>query len=420
MKSFDAFARPVQEFQVKTAVGGYISIGSICLVLTLFLSELRYFLTPETKDEMLIDQNQDQKYFNMSFDITFTAVPCAVLDVNLLDPKKANVLHATHEIFKTRLSKSGRVLGKRIRTSPLNLAMTPRELHDAGFHSPLPPAQTNHSSTSVRCPSCFQSHINEDDCCPSCEDVRKEFRSRGWDDHPDYVFGQCFEEAYRDDPPELSEGCRLQASLHVRKVPGTIHVGVGRHFRDDFMAELRKENLPKPPTPTMPDDELTGMLGMLYPGLLVTSIDFAHFIQDLSFGPDFDGLINVLRGRKKANHSQGLSEHFQYDVHIIPTRFQEDGYDEVSSHQYSVTEYVKPVEGRNPDHEGAPTGLWMNYDFTPFEVRVTRSRKSLWHFVTECCAILGGIFAFSGMLDNFVHHFNKADSSSRRGDVLAK
>ena len=35
----------------------------------------------------------------------------------------------------------------------------------------------------------------------------------------------------------------------------------------------------------------------------------------------------------------------------------------------------------------------MSYDFTPFEVRVTRSRKSMFHFFTECCAILGGIFA---------------------------
>ena len=35
----------------------------------------------------------------------------------------------------------------------------------------------------------------------------------------------------------------------------------------------------------------------------------------------------------------------------------------------------------------------MSCDFTPFEVRVTRSRKSMFHFFTECCAILGGIFA---------------------------
>ena len=59
MRSFDAFARPVQEFQVKTAVGGYISIASLCLVLTLFCSELNYFLTPEAKDEMIVDQNQE-------------------------------------------------------------------------------------------------------------------------------------------------------------------------------------------------------------------------------------------------------------------------------------------------------------------------------------------------------------------------
>eukprot|EP00913_Durusdinium_trenchii_P028664 g26880.t1 len=57
----------------------------------------------------------------------------------------------------------------------------------------------------------------------------------------------------------------------------------------------------------------------------------------------------------------------------------------------------------------AASGLWMSYDFTPFEVRVTTSRKSLFHFFTECCAILGGIFAFSGMLDNFAHQIHKQE-----------
>ena len=117
MRAFDAFARPVQEFQVKTAIGGYISIGSLCLVLALFFAELRYFLTPEAKDEMLIDQNQDRKYLNISFDISFSSLPCAALSLNLLDPKGANVMHVAHEIYKQRRSKTGEMLGKPIRDS---------------------------------------------------------------------------------------------------------------------------------------------------------------------------------------------------------------------------------------------------------------------------------------------------------------
>eukprot|EP00444_Apocalathium_aciculiferum_P012523 CAMPEP_0183476974 /NCGR_PEP_ID=MMETSP0370-20130417/167361_1 /TAXON_ID=268820 /ORGANISM="Peridinium aciculiferum, Strain PAER-2" /LENGTH=72 /DNA_ID=CAMNT_0025669851 /DNA_START=10 /DNA_END=224 /DNA_ORIENTATION=+ len=70
MKSFDAFGRPVQEFQVKTTFGGYMSVCSLILVTTLFFMELWYFLQKETKDKMVIDQGQDQKYLNMTLDIT--------------------------------------------------------------------------------------------------------------------------------------------------------------------------------------------------------------------------------------------------------------------------------------------------------------------------------------------------------------
>jgi len=77
MKSFDAFGRPVQEFQVKTTCGGCVSLCAMCLVVTLFWQELNYYLEMETKDEMLVDQNQDQKHFNISLDIEFPRAPCA-------------------------------------------------------------------------------------------------------------------------------------------------------------------------------------------------------------------------------------------------------------------------------------------------------------------------------------------------------
>ena len=372
MKSFDAFARPVQEFQVKTAVGGYISIGSICLVAALFLSELKYFLTLETKDEMLIDQSQERKYLNVSLDISFSSLPCPVLSMNLLDPKQNNVMHVAHEIFKTRLSSSGEVIGKRIRDGLQNVAMSPADLATVFRDQQV---TANHSSARFRCPSCYQSMFDEDSCCNSCKEVRHAFLNHGWDDRPDdYTFAQCIDEAYQRTSAQSGEGCRVQARLHVRKVPATLHIGIGQRIRRDLVRAR-----------SMAD--------------LTVGADFTHHIRNLSFGPDFPGLVHVLDGRQKSSHTSSMSEHYQYDVHVIPTRYQEDGADEISGHQYSVTEYVKPVDATNSAREGAAAGIWMSYDFTPFEVRVTSSRKSMFHFFTECCAILGGIFA--ARLHNF-------------------
>ena len=301
MKSFDAFARPVQEFQVKTAIGGYISIGSICLVAVLFFSELSYFLTLDTKDEMLIDQSQERKYLNASLDISFSALPCSVLSINLMDPKQNNVMHVAHEIYKTRLSSTGEVIGKPIRNGLENVAMTPADL--ATVFRDIP-TRANHSSAISRCPSCFQSLFDEDSCCNSCKEVRDAFLNRGWDDRPDdYVFAQCIEEAYQRTAAEANEGCRLKARLHVRKVPAMLHIGVSQRIRRDL---VRASSLAD----------------------VTVSADFSHHIHNLSFGPDFPGLVRVLDGRQKSSHQKPTSEHYQYDVHVIPTRYQEDGSDE--------------------------------------------------------------------------------------------
>lgn len=388
MKSFDAFGRPVQEFQVKTNFGGYLSVCSLCAIGLLFLTELRYFLEWDTKDDLVIDQDQDQKYLNISFNITLPQVPCQVLTMNLLDPKEANVMHVVHEIYKTRLSEKGTILGRKVRDSLLNVARNPNELFEAA--SGARAVRTSHATTHLRCPSCFQSHLDEDDCCATCEDIRKEFRSRGWEDRAaDYVFGQCAEEAYATEAPQEREGCRIEAVLHVRKVPATIHLGVGRWFRHDLVkaASLRE---------------------------LLMGLDFSHEVSGLSFGPDFPGLVHVLDGQRKNNHVADTSEHYQYDIHVIPTRYNQDGEKEVVGHQYSVTEYMRTVDIKERLHQDpAALGLWVSYDFTPFEVKVTRSRKSIFHFLTECCAIVGGIFAFTGMLDNFAFQMQKSAGARR-------
>jgi hypothetical protein len=394
MKSLDAFGKPIQEFQVKTACGGYLSVCSFLLIFLLFVTELKYFLQLETKDEMLIDQAQDQKYLNISFDITFPNVPCAVLNMNLIDPKKANVMHVIHKIFKTRITKNGEAtLGPRMRDSLTNVAETGTELEEAGTHENS--VKAPHATPHLRCGACFQSHLDEDDCCSTCDEVKKAFSSRGWDTDAQklgYVFSQCEEEVYSRFPPQAGEGCHIEADYHVRKVASTIHIGVGRYFKPNYVHSSNIKDF-------------------------ILGLNFSHVIQHLSFGPDFPGLVHVLDGRVKNYHVPPNSEHFQYDVHVIPTRYSQDGMDDIISHQYSVTEYVKSIDQRKRQQELVAVGLWANYDFTPFEVKVTKSRKSFMHFLTECCAILGGIFAFTGMLDNFSYRINKsmARRQSRRG-----
>jgi hypothetical protein len=44
MQRFDAFSKPMREFQVKTRLGGAISIGTVVVICYLLFCEVVYFL----------------------------------------------------------------------------------------------------------------------------------------------------------------------------------------------------------------------------------------------------------------------------------------------------------------------------------------------------------------------------------------
>jgi hypothetical protein len=43
------------------------------------------------------------------------------------------------------------------------------------------------------------------------------------------------------------------------------------------------------------------------------------------------------------------------------------------------------------------------YDLFPITVEIKERRRSVGHFLTRVCAVVGGVFAVSGMLDRGVH-----------------
>ena len=63
------------------------------------------------------------------------------------------------------------------------------------------------------------------------------------------------------------------------------------------------------------------------------------------------------------------------------------------THQYSVTEYDNVV------HKGQmqmPSVLFI-YDLSPISVTITETRTSFAHLLVRVCAVVGGVFAVTGM-----------------------
>ena len=56
---------------------------------------------------------------------------------------------------------------------------------------------------------------------------------------------------------------------------------------------------------------------------------------------------------------------------------------------------------RHPSIIRALPGVFFIYDMSPFQVRRTEETTSFFHFIVRLCAVLGGVFAVSSMLDRF-------------------
>lgn len=52
-------------------------------------------------------------------------------------------------------------------------------------------------------------------------------------------------------------------------------------------------------------------------------------------------------------------------------------------------------------------GLFIAFDIAPIAVIKSEVRRSLVHFATSVCAIIGGVFTISSILDSAIYRTNK-------------
>lgn len=106
---------------------------------------------------------------------------------------------------------------------------------------------------------------------------------------------------------------------------------------------------------------------------------------------------------------------FQHYLKIVPTRYENIHREVINSYQFSVTKHKKVVSIMTGE-SGMP-GIFFQYELSPLMVKYTESVKSLGHFLTNVCAIIGGVYTVAGLLDSFFYHSSRL---IRRKIVLGK
>ncbi|CAL9177020.1 unnamed protein product [Musa hybrid cultivar] len=368
LRNLDAYPKINEDFYSRTLSGGIITIVSSIVMFLLFISELRLYLHAVTETKLIVDTSRGET-LRINFDVTFPALSCSMLSLDAMDISGEEHLDVRHDIIKKRLDSHGNIIESRQDGIGSPKIEKPLQRHGG---------RLEHNET--YCGSCYGAEVSDEACCNSCEEVREAYRKKGWGLSDPEIIDQCKREGFLQRiKDEDGEGCNIYGFLEVQKVAGNFHFAPGKSFQQSNMhvhdlLPFQKE-----------------------------SFNISHKINRLSFGEYFPGAINPLDGVQWVQHAPyGM---YQYFIKVVPTVYTDIRGRTIQSNQFSVTEHFRSDDiGRL---QYLP-GVFFFYDLSPIKVTFMEGHVSFLHFLTNVCAIVGGVFTVSGILDSFIYHGQRA------------
>ncbi|KAI8339738.1 endoplasmic reticulum vesicle transporter-domain-containing protein [Chlamydoabsidia padenii] len=385
-RQFDAYAKTLDDFRVKTTTGASVTIISTLLIGYLIFSELVAYSTPTWRPSLVVDSGRKEK-LAINFNVTFPHMPCHMLSLDLMDDSGAHLSGLTHNIYKVRLDTMGQIID------------TDKEYQLGDKTHILQQAL----ATKEECGSCYGAvSLREDGCCQTCGDVREAYVKMGWGLGDTDKIEQCVRENWKElFEHHSNEGCNLNGQLSVNKVRGNFHIAPGQAFTNNNMHV----------------HDIHTFLGGAPDG---HKFDLSHQIHYLKFGPVKEAqgvpesvlaITNPLGGTSKSTDQVQMS--FQYFLKIVSTELIPLHSNPIYTNQYSFTMEERALA---PTSGGLP-GVFFMMDISPMQIIYRQNQRSLINLITGILGIAGGIFTVAGLVDGLMY---RAERSFKRKVELGK
>jgi hypothetical protein len=298
-----------------------------------------------------------------------------------MDIAGSQQLDVDHDIVKTRLDENGKALEEKVQGKLGEGKLSPQDLKIETTEQ-----GQEENKEKAKCGSCFGAQDHDSQCCNTCAEVYAAYRKKGWQLPDAETIEQCASEVKNVKRVlNAKEGCKISGALRVQKVAGNFHIAPG-HGAQQAFAHVH--------------DVVSGE-AILF--------DISHKINYLSFGKHYPGRIDPLDNADRFHPIRTLLSTFmpdfvdggiyQYYVKVVPTSYRFLNGTEVPSNQYSVTEYASSVRAK----PNALPGVFFFYDVSPLRVDFREERRSFSHYITQLCAIIGGVFTVAGLIDRFLY-----------------
>ncbi|PVV01097.1 hypothetical protein BB560_004499 [Smittium megazygosporum] len=365
-QAFDAYAKTMDDFKVKTYSGAFLTLASIITVLVLIFNEYSLYANVVKSSELVIDKERTEK-MKINLDITFHSAPCNLLGLDVMDSTGEHRINSFEYVQKTRLNKDGTQV-----TNPISFL-------------PEPPKHENGTLIRDYCGSCYGA-LKGSECCNTCKAVQEAYRIRGWPFSNPEKIEQCVRERFVEQvQSQKGEGCRIKGSVVINKVTGNFHIMAGETVQIQSMhAHVVHDYFP-------------------------TDYNFDHTINYLSFGGDFYEQNNPLD--KVSKKSLGSPVQYQYFIKVVASETRMLNGKVHKTNQYSVTEYNSGTIAESKSghaHAKAKPGFFVNFDISPMRIIYYESKKSFSSFLSSSLAIIGSIFTVAGIIDSLIFKAEKA------------
>ncbi|KAK7290826.1 hypothetical protein RIF29_05549 [Crotalaria pallida] len=459
IKSFDFYRKIPRDLTEASLSGAGLSIVAALSMMFLFGMELNHYISFDTSTSVIVDKSADGEFLRISFNISFPALSCEFASVDVKDVLGTNRLNITKTVRKFSIDSNLRPTGAEFHSGPAaNIIKHDTEVDEESIEGSIVLTEHNFDKyvhqfpltvVNFYAPWCFWSQRLR----PSWEKAAKIIKER-YDPQVDgrIILGKvdCTVDG------DLCRRHHIQGypSIRIFRKGSDVRSDHGHHEHESYYGDRDTETLVKTmenlvaslpsesqklaledksnvtehtkrPAPSAGGCRIEGHVRVKkVPGNLIISarsdahsfdisqMNMSHVIHHLSFGrkvsprvfSDMKRLIpyigsshDRLNGRSFINTRDLGNITVEHHLQIVKTEV-------ITRNDHKLLE-----EYEYTAHSSVARSIYLpvakfHLELSPMQVLIKENHKSFSHFITNVCAIIGGVFTVAGILDSILHN----------------
>ncbi|KAG2263102.1 hypothetical protein Bca52824_070181 [Brassica carinata] len=453
IKSVDFYRKIPRDLTEATLSGAGLSIVAALSMLFLFGMELNNYLAVSTTTSIIVDRSSDGDFLRMDFNISFPSLSCEFASVDVSDVLGTNRLNVTKTIRKFSIDSNLRPTGSEFHSGEVLSHVNHDEAGEEVVEDSVPLTSRNFdtllhqypiSVVNFYAPWCYWCNLLK----PSWEKAANQIKER-YDPEMDgrviLAKVDCTQEAdlcrknHIQGYPSIRifrQGSDLRDKAHHdhesyygdRDTESLVKMVIGLvepiHLEPHKLAlEDKSDNASKTLKRHLLQEDVE-LKDTYVPGNLMvsarsgshsfdsTQMNMSHVVNHLSFGrkilpqtfadlkrlsPYLGHSHDRLNGRTFINQRDlGPNVTIEHYLQIVKTEvLKSNGHAMVEEYEYTAHSSVA--------HSYYLPVAKFHFELSPMQVLITENSRSFSHFITNVCAIIGGVFTVAGILDSILH-----------------